>query len=648
MFFFEHQEEARRRTRLLVLLFLLAVAAIVLAVNGVMILIWQNTRDFHWFFRADGFPAYFFLTNTCVPLGLIGGGTLLELYRLRDGGDAVALMAGGRLMSPSTTDLQERRLQNVVEEMALAAGIACPNIYLLDREDSINAFAAGYHQNEAVIGVTRGTLERLNRDELQGVVAHEFSHILNGDMRLNMRLIAVLYGIQLLSGFGLRLLRLGQYVPRRSSDSRSNGNGQLFVLAAGLALYLIGYIGVFFGRIIKAAVSRQREFLADASAIQLTRNPDGIGGALRKIGGLSSKNGPGSRIEHPNAEHLSHLFLGAPMRSMIGGWFGTHPPIEERVRRIYGRSMPMLASESEQTASAEPANSLPSIDYGPVQLAAALATGQQAAPVLSVAPAAPASPLSVALERAVHEPAGACALVYALLMDRAGSKEQLALLQEEVPLQQAHVLALAEDIAALPGNARLPLLDLAMPALRCLAPEGRERLLALVSRLIAADKKMTLAEFVLHSLLARRLGPHAGRAVPVRFANIAALRLDCVALFSVVAHTEAVGSQLAADAAFLRGAARCPELHLSTADLLPWHQLPFTRVRLALSHADQLAPLAKPLLIKALVAICDENGAITGDVADLLRTICSAIDAPIPVAVARAYKAFEQTFATHP
>ncbi len=323
------------------LLFALAVVAIVAAVNLALALIWiwANGEPLA---GSHDYPAGFFATNTLVTLALIGGGTLIQSWNLRDGGDAVARMAGGRPVLPASRDLAERRLLNVVEEMALAAGIACPKVYLLDKEEAINAFAAGHNPNEAVIAVTRGALKRLNRDELQGVVGHEFSHILNGDMRLNVNLIGVLFGIQMVAGFGRTLMEFGGRVWGRRGRDEKGASGQAIVVVIGLVLFVVGYIGIFFGRLIKAAVSRQREFLADASAVQFTRNPDGIGGALRKIGGLARNDGPGSRIAHPNAEQLSHLFLGAAQPRLAGGWLATHPPLAERLRRIYGRSVELL------------------------------------------------------------------------------------------------------------------------------------------------------------------------------------------------------------------------------------------------------------------------------------------------------------------
>ena len=349
MDFFEHQEVARRTSRRLIVLFALAVLCVVVAVNVVGAGVYFTAflpAGLPW--GAAALPNGFFLTNTLVVLGLIAGGTALEMSALASGGEAVARMVGARPVDPSTRDLLDRRLLNVVEEMAIASGVAVPRVFVMDDENSINAFAAGHSINDAVIAVTRGTLTRLTRDELQGVIGHEFSHVLNGDMRLNMRLIGVLFGLTMVAMAGRFLLE----VAGRGRGGSDRGGGIAVVALAGVTLWVLGYIGVFFGRLIKAAVSRQREFLADASAVQFTRNPDGIGGALRKIGGLGAAEGLGTRIDHPRAESLSHLFLGAARPAFVSGLFATHPPITERVRRIYGRAREFLPAPEDRVALA--------------------------------------------------------------------------------------------------------------------------------------------------------------------------------------------------------------------------------------------------------------------------------------------------------
>ncbi|HVE16916.1 MAG TPA: M48 family metallopeptidase, partial [Chthoniobacterales bacterium] len=319
MDFFESQARAHRKTKWLIVYFVLAVLGIIVTLHV-----------------AAAFAFREPLTDWRM-LGMISGGvivvvTLGSLYRIAElsqGGGVVAQMLGGRQLAPHPTDLREQQLRNVVEEMALASGVPVPDIYVLDEEQAINAFAAGNTPGDAVVAVTRGTLEQLNRDQLQGVIAHEFSHILNGDMRLNVRLIGVLTGILLLAMIGRIVFeisaRTGGSV--RSSDNK-NGNAQLPLFLIGAGIWLIGSIGVFFAKLIKAAVSRQREFLADASAVQFTRNPDGIAGALYKIGQA------GSKLESPRADEASHMFFGNGLGESFMGLFATHPPIVERIQAI--------------------------------------------------------------------------------------------------------------------------------------------------------------------------------------------------------------------------------------------------------------------------------------------------------------------------
>src|SRR5688572_22250190 len=280
MNFFERQAAARRTSSRLVVLFALAVAGIVFAIDAAAFLAYGAGAD-----AEPGEIGALLVFTTLLTLGVIGLGSLYRVASLRGGGEPVALQLGGTPVPEDTTDFNLRRLRNVVEEIAIASGVPVPRIYVLEHEQAINAFAAGYSPADAVVAVTRGALDRLNRDELQGVIAHEFSHILNGDMRLNVRLIGVLFGILVLAIIGRKVLQFGRIGGR---DNR----GAAAVLLAALVAMAIGYIGLFFGRMIKAGVSRSRETMADASAVQFTRQTRGLAGALKKIGGL----GEGSRL----------------------------------------------------------------------------------------------------------------------------------------------------------------------------------------------------------------------------------------------------------------------------------------------------------------------------------------------------------------
>ena len=292
-----------------------------------------------------------FLWSTLATLAVILIGSVTKTLELHRGGSAVAEMLDGRLINSNSTDLDERKLLNVVEEMAIASGVPVPQVYVMDNEAGINAFSAGFSTSDAAIGVTRGGMKKLSRDELQGVIGHEFSHILNGDMRLNLRLMGLIFGILCLTVVGRVLLR---------TRGRKNPLPLL-----GLALVIIGWVGVFFGRLIQAAVSRQREFLADASAVQFTRNPGGLAGALKKIGGLAS----GSQLTSAHALEASHLFFANGMRNSLFGIMATHPPLPERIRALdpsFDGKFPVVAVEdavgpsrasAKSAADSSPANS---------------------------------------------------------------------------------------------------------------------------------------------------------------------------------------------------------------------------------------------------------------------------------------------------
>ncbi len=676
MNFFEHQDEARRNSKRLIALFVLAVIGVVIAVNVVGAFVYLNLVPTA---RGAGLPNGFFVTNTAVTLALIGGGTWWETARLSAGGAAVAKMVDARLIDPSTSDLLERRLVNVVEEMAIASGIAVPRVYVMDHENTINAFAAGHSINDAIVAVTRGTLTRLNRDELQGVIGHEFSHILNGDMRLNLRLIGVLFGLVMIAMFG-------RFMMEMSRGSRERGAGAFVV--AGLVLWIVGYIGVFFGRLIKAAVSRQREFLADASSVQFTRNPDGIGGALRKIGGLGGAggmapavtvtdsalpqqvdtahelrargvrvplaDGVGSHIGHAHAETLSHMFIAPARLAFAGGWLSTHPPLEERVKRIYGRPQPFLPAPEQPLQLAMEATSrwgrsaaaeLPPIEYtagdasaSPIAglVAGAAVTDPSARVHGSIgAPQAQASDFARRLaqqstdeiEAILTDTTGVQLLVLGMLIEKGQpfSGQQRQLVTEAYGATAAQrVDALHELAQQLPPGRRLPLLDRAMPALRKLSVDSAERLLMLCHALIAADGRVTLPEFLLFTVLKRRIGRNAQRAVPIRYRSVAERANDAALVLSLIA---AVRLPERAEHAFNAGALLLPNVEVERIDAAA---IRLDEVSAALERLNQLAPLAKPQLIKACTATAFVDGQTNWKAASCLRTICAALDAPLP------------------
>src|SRR5262249_4282677 len=412
---------------------------------------------------------------------VVGGASAFKVAQLASGGQAVALMMGGEEVPGTTTDARQKRLLNVVEEMALAAGVPVPPVYVLE-EPGINAFAAGYAPGDAVVAVSQGCLNYLTRDELQGVVAHEFSHILNGDMRLNIRLIGLIFGIMALSIIG-RILML---TSRGRSSGRNDSRGGLVLL--GLGVFVLGLVGAFFGRLIMAAGSRQREDLADASAVPFTRNPDSIGGALKKIGGLAE----GSRIDTPQAAETAHMFFANAFAGEgLAGLLATHPPLVERIRRLdpqFDGQFPEVRPVSIDREELEGPRlgrvppfagmpKLPGLPQVPVPVLgfaneAASRVGHIDPEVISCAQALHDSMPDV-LRVAAQEPFSAHALVYALLLDPRANLRDLQLTRLKAgaePQDFAETLRLVAPVQALPDTHRLPLLDLAMPALRPMSP----------------------------------------------------------------------------------------------------------------------------------------------------------------------------------
>ena len=631
MDFFEHEHRARRNTGWILLAFLVAVAAIVLSINVVGGYIYLIATERPLFPAGQALalvPRSAYAVTTVVVLGVILGGTLVRMHQLADGGASVADMVGARRIARDTGVLEEKRLLNVVEEMALASGIAVPQVYVMDGEDTINAFAAGYSPHSAAIVVTRGTLERLGRDEIQGVIGHEFSHILNGDMRLNIQLLGVIAGIVLVGAAGRVLMRSGggsgsAYGYSREYRSSRRGDPRLFAL--GALLWLIGSVGVLAARLIKAAVAREREFLADASAVQFTRNPDGIGGALYKI------SQRGSAIVGRHAEELSHMCIGAPVGEVLEfPWLRTHPPIEERLERLLGpQAARLLKERSERAEAAEKGSPVVAAfadpPSAPAPTAAAL-VGSIGNP--SAGHVDHARRLLDAIPEEVRAAAGsepgAKAIVAALLLGAGDVRAaQLGMLREdggeELAAQSARF---ADALAPLGGRARLPLLTLALPALKVPAQEARDRMLALAQKLIAADGKVSLGEFVIQTLLRRALGPLQRGAPAVTYGAISSVAGPAATILSLLAHAGGGGM-----AAFDRG---MRELGLKGGVLLAPAELRSDVVDRALGELKLLAPLRKPAFIKGCVAVTMADDRLTPAEGELLRAVCAALDSPMP------------------
>ena len=488
---------------------------------------------------------------TAATLAVVGMASLYKWKQFSAGGSAVAESVRGRRINPHTTDLRERRLLNVVEEMAIASGTPVPAVYVLDDEPAINAFAAGLTTNDAVVAVTRGTLEKLTRDELQGVIGHEFSHILNGDMRLNLRLTALLFGILVLGLAGRGVLWSLRGARFRSRDSKSSGGFLAAIVVIGLALVVIGYVGYFFGRIIQAAVSRQREFLADASAVQFTRNPVGLSGALKKIGGYAL----GSSLQTSKAAAIGHFFFAQSFRSGLTGLWATHPPLDERIRAIepaFDGTMfepPAaidVANESFVSAGLAPAKATAPSKFSNAAFDATsvvAAAGSLTAEQISNAESLLAS-LPTALREATHSSAEAPALIYGLLIgdDAELKQKQRDLIGKHAGNQAVEAVdRLMSDLAQLRPDHKLPLLQLSLPALRILPESQLSSFLETLDELVHADDRISPFEFALQKLLTRalKLGQKPHLSV-VEFYSFNAVEKEISVVLSALAQASTV------------------------------------------------------------------------------------------------------------
>ncbi len=653
MDFFEAQERARQRTNRLVFLFVFAVLGTVLAGYAASWFLF-DTLESNQGYTGDRsgrrvylealpsrslFDPKLFLLVTSGTVAVVGLASLYKWSQMRAGGSAVAELVGGRRINPQTTDLRERRLLNVVEEMAIASGLPVPAVYILEQEPGINAFAAGLTTSDAVVAVTRGTLDKLTRDELQGVVAHEFSHILNGDMRLNVKLSAIVFGILVIGLLGRGILfSLGR--GRVRGGGKDKGGGIAVIIGVGIALLIIGYIGYFFGRLIQAAVSRQREFLADASAVQFTRNPTGVAGVLKKIGGYAL----GSSMTGKHAAEIGHFFFAQSFRSSFGGLWATHPPLAERIRAVEPRwngelfEPPELVDVSSESFAAAGVGGAPKpspnnpdplarIPFVPLAIMAEIgaltdAHFRRAQSLLETIPAS--------LREAAHDPLRAEALVYALLLDQAEPTRarQFALIEQHAgKVADANVRALYPDTRTLDPAARLPAVQLSLSALRKLERDGLALFVSTLDELVHADAKISPFEFALQKMLVHQLELMRQPRKAVEFHSFKAVENETLVVMSALARF-ASADEAVARRGFALGAAQVKLLDHPI--LLDAGSCTLERLDAAL---DRLAASSLPIKQRVLAAathIIGADGTVTVEEGELYRAIAATLDCPAP------------------
>ncbi len=638
MDFFARQAATRRQSRWMVFLFIIAVIAIVIAIDLVVVttVAVLSLEDGGLLASEDlsltRYPIAV-VVSTIVVLGTIGISSLVRTVTLAAGGGKVAEQLGGTRVSADTTDPLRRRLRNVVEEMAIASGVPVPQVYVLDREAGINAFAAGYSPANAAIAVTRGALVHLNRDELQGVIAHEFSHVLNGDMRLSTRLIGLLFGLTVIAMIARTILR---FSPR--SSGRKSGGGLAVIYVAALVVLVLGWIGLFFGRLIQAAVSRNRESLADASAVQFTRDPGGLRNALVKIGAW----GAGSRFADADAEEVAHLLFAEG----IGRVFSTHPPILERIREIDPSFQPSefesvrrrmnedraMMEEEEVRNRPSAAARMGGLLEGAVVLAPAAVAGLVANPgtghVLQAQEVLASLPGS--FQRAARDPLQATALFLALAIDTEpeARERQLAFIHQHLGGDfQGVVKAMLAEVDALTAVQRMPALLQVFAALSQLARTERVELLKCLNGLLVRENRASVFAYVLRKLAQMQLQDNLD---PRRRAagHLSALgaRDDLQVLFSVLAGQGSEDEPAARQAYEAGIEILLPGIHPPFLRLGHWPP----KLDQSLTRIDRLQPAAKNQLVQALVTTISHDRRMTVPESELLRAICAVLHCPLP------------------
>ncbi|MCW9023171.1 MAG: M48 family metallopeptidase [Gammaproteobacteria bacterium] len=641
MDFFQSQDNARKQTFRLVILFILAVLSLIVLTNLLIMFLFgfmetqipgqtELPTQFNW--------PIFFMAGAGIGLVVLAG-SIYKIITLNGGGSRIAEMLGGQLLYNDGNDVHKQRLLNVVEEMAIASGTPVPPVYLLE-EEGINAFAAGFSPSDAVIGVTRGCIESLNREQLQGVIAHEFSHILNGDMRLNIRLMGILHGILIIGIIGYYILRSAAW---SGGGRRSRNNSPAVMLGLGFGLVTIGYAGTFFGNLIKAAVSRQREFLADASAVQFTRNPDGIGGALKRIGG----NMHGSLLDNPGTSEVSHLLFAQGFTTWFSSLFATHPPLEKRIKKIDPRWNGEFDS-GQQTVTEETDQTTTETHTASQATAALTTTAVMADIILSANQVGQITPQALAyahdllqtipepLLTNVHEPYGARAIVYLLLLDEDKTirNQQLTHLHEHADDGVYEtVIKLISDVEVIEVEYRLPLIDLSLSALQQLSVTQYELFKNNIKTLIETDGRVSLFEWSLQKILTHHLDRTFNKANnrQNKYSSLHQLTNAINILLSTLIYA---GRQDGISDAEVFLIAK-EQLGIPTLELLTRDKLSLSSLNKSLDQLDKLKPLLKPQLLKACATcICADNKA-TALESELYRAIGNTLDCPIPPLIQR-------------
>jgi Zn-dependent protease with chaperone function len=639
--FFAAQARARQQSRLLGWGFAACLLLVVLALNAIVLsalrIAWATGKNAEplegsltaWALAHPGTV----LLVSLVTAGFIGVAGFTRHLQLRGGGGYVARSVGGVRVERGTPDARRRQLHNIVEEMALASGVPVPEIYVLEQDDSINAFAAGHTTANAAVAVTRGALLHLNRDQLQGVIAHEFSHVLNGDMRLSIRLMSMVFGLMAVSLAGRLLIRLS--AASRGGSGRSRGVVPLLLI--GVAIAIVGQIGFWAGRILQAWISRKRECLADASAVQFTRHPDGLRDALLRIAAQGTPHRSGAS----GMEEIAHMLLVPDTRRLLA----THPSLEERVRELdphvtRERFESLVRQAGEQMKAGRVMDPAASFIASPSAAALAGSAVPAAAALIAATTGAPAPlhleqaiavrhALPATLRASAEQPERAQALLLAIVMfaDRGPHERRVACVRDQLGAAMADAVQQAAVVASeLAPMLRLPAVLQLMPALRALPLAGRVQYVATLRELMRLDDGLSVFEYALEKIAIRALLPREGARDPH-----GRLALDDVAaalgiVFAVLARHGAASDESARHA-----------YEAGLAPLLPRHRPGYSVIADwapmfdgALEELCRLRVAAKQLLIEGLVRSIAHDELLTPAEAELLRAICAVLECPLP------------------
>lgn len=639
MNFFEAQAVARRNTLSLILLFGLAVISLIAITNLLVmaVMVYKSTGQLPNSWDAL-LAAYDPIRNAGIALIIlliVGAGSFYKMSLLSSGGKAVAEMLGGRIVPQNSQDPVHRKVLNVVEEMAIASGSPVPSVYMLD-ESGINAFAAGWSPSNAAIGITRGAVTYLTRDELQGVIAHEFSHIFNGDMRLNIRLIGVLHGILLLGMIGYFLMRSVRYVGR--SRNKEGGGLVIAIVLLAVGLTVIGYCGTFFGKWIKSIVSRQREYLADASAVQFTRQSEGIAGALKKIGGWQT----GSHLLSPSAPEYSHAYFSNGISAFM---FSTHPPLKDRIRAIEPRWNGKFIEPKRELPDEKPPavdkqrkkeallNTVTTATVGVAvneALQAIDRIGQPSDTEVNYARALLAE-VPETLREEAEDPFGVRALMYCYLIHYSiGVQHQQwdQLAKNADPMVFEKTQQLHPQVSALPTKLRMPIFELCMPALKTLSNAQYVVFKRNIEALIQADRKVDIREWIVQRLIVQQLDEAFGfRKPPVALhTHIGAVKYELELILSMVAYTEHKDD---GDAHYAFETA-IRSIGATALKPVARQQITIAELDKAMDKIERVKPMVKPRILKAMVSCLTVDNKINAGSAEFTRAVASCLGSPMP------------------